>query len=228
MAYKDIEKRRENDRRYYERNKEKIKARKREAAKIWYQTHKDKRKEYLEKNKDRLREYRINYNREYYQNHKEEHRVYNRLWASRNKEKLREKKRLYRLNNLSKFREYGRNYYQKQKLKIFQAIKDTAKDILKITNQNFVNNSPSQVVVKPKRKYKNVIYEKIYEIMGTSEGFNRFCKLFKRQSSYKGNESKEEYQREYQKKNKEQYRKNAQKYYEKNKEKILAKQKKSI
>ena len=47
MAYKDIEKRRENDRRYYERHKEEIKARKREAAKIWYKTHKDKRKEYL-------------------------------------------------------------------------------------------------------------------------------------------------------------------------------------
>ena len=156
MAYKNIEKRRENDRRYYERHKEEIKARKREAAKIWYHTHKDKRKEYLKKNKDRIREYRKeylkknkdrireyqnNYNREYYQNHKEKHKVYNRLWVLKNKEKLREKKRLYRLNNLSKFREYGRKYYQRKKLKAFQAIKDTAKEILKITNQNFINNN---------------------------------------------------------------------------------------
>ena len=141
MAYKDIEKRRENDKRYYKRHKEEIKARKREAAKIWYHTHKDKRKEYLKKNKDRIREYRNNYNREYYQNHKEKHKVYNRLWVLKNKEKLREKKRLYRLNNLSKFREYGRKYYQRKKLKAFQAIKDTAKEILKITNQNFINNN---------------------------------------------------------------------------------------
>ena len=180
MAYKDIEKRRENDRRYYERHKEEIKARKREAAKIWYHTHKDKRKEYLKKNKDRIREYRNNYNREYYQNHKEKHKVYNRLWVLRNKEKLREKKRLYRLNNLSKLRLYGRKYYQKQKLKMFQAIKNTAKNILITSNQNICNNTPSQVVVKPKRKFKNAIYEKIYEIMGTPEGFNRFCNLIKK------------------------------------------------
>jgi hypothetical protein len=179
MAYKDIEKRRENDRRYYERNKEEIKARKREAAKIWYKTHKDKRKEYLEKNKDRIKEYQINYNREYYKNHKEEHKIYNRLWNLKNKEKLREKKRLYRLNNLSKLREYGRKYYQRQKLKAFQAIKDTAKEILKITNQNFINNNLSQAVVKPQRIWKNKIYERIYEIMGTPEGFSRFCQLFK-------------------------------------------------
>lgn len=180
MAYKDIEKRRENDRRYYERNKEEIKARKREAAKIWYNTHKDKKKEYLEKNKTKIKEYRINYNREYYQNHKEEHRVYNRLWALKNKEKLKEKKRLYRLKNLYKFREYGRKYYKKQKLKIFQAIKNTAKDILKTANQNFINNNQSQVVVPPKKKWKNAIYEKIYEILGTPEGFKNFCNLIKK------------------------------------------------
>lgn len=180
MAYKDIEKRRENDKRYYKRHKEEIKARKREAAKIWYHTHKDKRKEYLKKNKDRIREYRNNYNREYYQNHKEKHKVYNRLWVLKNKEKLREKKRLYRLNNLSKFREYGRKYYQKQKLKMFQAIKNTAKEILKIANQNFINNNLSQVVVKPKRKWKNEIYQRIYELLGTPEGIKKFCDLIKR------------------------------------------------
>lgn len=183
MAYKDIEKRRENDRRYYERNKEEIKARKREAAKNWYQKNKNKRKEYLEKNKDRIREYRISYNREYYQNHKEEHRIYNRLWVLKNKEKLKEKKRLYRLNNLSKFREYGRKYYQRQKLKMFQAIKNTAKEILKITNQNFINNNPRQV--KPKRKWKNEIYEKIYEVLGTPEGFKNFCNLIKQKKCCK-------------------------------------------
>ena len=179
MAYKDIEKRRENDRRYYERHKEKIKARKREAVKLWYHTHKDKRKEYLEKNKDRIRAYRVNYNRQYYQEHKEEHNAYNRLWALKNKEKIREKNKLYRLNNLYKIREYCRNYYHKQKLKAFQVIKDTAKDILKTANQNFINNNQSQVVVKQKRIWKNKIYERIYEILGTPEGVSRFCELFK-------------------------------------------------
>lgn len=225
MAYKDIEKRRENDRRYYERHKEKIKARKREAVKLWYHTHKDKRKEYLEKNKDRIRAYRVNYNKQYYQNHKEEHNAYNRLWASKNKEKVKEKNRLYRLNNLYKVREYGRNYYQKQKLKAFQAIKNTAKEILITSNQNFIKNNQSQIVVKPKRVWKNKIFERIYELLGTPAGVERFNELLKRQSSYKGSKSKEEYQREYQKKYKEQHRKNSQKYYEKNRKKILAKQK---
>ena len=179
MGYKDIEKRREYERRYYQKHKEKIKARKREAVKLWYHTHKDKRKEYLEKNKDRIREYRINYNRQYYQNHKEEHRAYNRLWASKNKEKIKEKNKLYRLNNLYKIREYCRNYYHKQKLKAFQVIKNTAKEILITSNQNFINNNPSQIVVKQKRIWKNKIYERIYEIMGTSEGFSRFCELLK-------------------------------------------------
>ena len=69
------------------------------------------------------------------------------------------------------------------------------------------------------------IAERLSEILKTPQGFNRLCQLLKRQSSYKGNKSKEEYQREYQKKYKEQHRKNSQKYYEKNRKKILAKQK---
>ena len=58
--------------------------------------------------------------------------------------------------------------------------KDTAKEILKITNQNFINNNLSQVVVKPKRKWKNEIYQRIYEVLGTPEGIKIFCSLIKR------------------------------------------------
>lgn len=183
MAYKDIEKRRENDRRYYERHKEKIKARKREAVKLWYHTHKDKRKEYLEKNKDRIRAYRVNYNKQYYQNHKEEHNAYNRLWTKKNRDKVNERRRVYYHKNIDRCRKYSRDWFreysQRQKLKTLQAIKNVSKNILKTTNQNFTNSNPSQVVVKQKRKWKNKIYERIYEIMGTPEGFSRFCELFK-------------------------------------------------
>lgn len=62
-----------------------------------------------------------------------------------------------------------------------QAIKSTAKDILKTTNQNFINKTPSQAKKITKKEFKNQIFKQIYEILGTPEGWTRFCKLITKQ-----------------------------------------------
>ena len=87
MPYKDPENQRENSRKYYEENKERIQEYNRE----WYKANKEKRREY---------------NREYREANKERIQEYKRDWYKANKERLQER----RDANKEKKQEYNREY----------------------------------------------------------------------------------------------------------------------
>ena len=87
MPYKDRKNQRENSRKYYEENKERIQEYNRE----WYKANKEKRREY---------------NREYREANKERIQEYKRDWYKANKERLQER----RDANKEKKQEYNREY----------------------------------------------------------------------------------------------------------------------
>ena len=87
MPYKDRKNQRENSRKYYEENKERIQEHNRE----WYKANKEKRREY---------------NREYREANKERIQEYKREWYKANKERLQER----RDANKEKKQEYNREY----------------------------------------------------------------------------------------------------------------------
>ena len=150
----------------------KDKEKRREWLKQYRLTHQENflkyKKKYREKKRERLREI----GRNYYHKHKDERR-----------EILKERNKQYRIEHKEYFKEYLKKYREKQKIKALQAIKNTAKDILKTTNQNFINKTPSQAKKTTKKEFKNQIFQQIYEVLGTPEGWDRFCKLLNKQSA---------------------------------------------
>jgi len=106
MPYKDRKNQRENSRKYYEENKERIQEHNRE----WYKANKEKRREYnreyREANKERIQEYSREYSREYREANKERIQEYKRDWYKANKERLQER----RDANKEKKQEYNREY----------------------------------------------------------------------------------------------------------------------
>ena len=99
----------------------------------------------------------------------------------KDREQRKERNKQYRIAHKEYFQEYLKKYREEQKLKALQAIKNTAKEILIQTNQNFIKNNPSQAKKITKKEFKNQIFKQIYEIMGTPEGWNRFCQLLNKQ-----------------------------------------------
>ena len=162
MAYKDPQKRREWQKQYR-------------------LTHKESFKKYREENRERIRKI----GRNYYHRHKNEKKEIkherNKQYRITHKEYFKERNQQYRNTHKEYFKEYLKKYREEQKIKALQAIKSTAKDILITTNQNFINSNPSQVKKITKKEFKNQIFQQIYEILGTPEGWDRFCKLLNKQ-----------------------------------------------
>lgn len=163
------------------KDKEKDREQRKERNKQYRLTHKEYlreyQKKYREKNRDKIRKIGL----KYYHKHKDERRE---IQKERNKQ--------YKLTHKEYFKEYlkkySAEYRKKQKLKALQAIKSTAKDILKTTNQNFINSNYSQAKKITKKEFKNQIFKQIYEILGTPEGWTRFCKLLTKQTHQQNKE----------------------------------------
>ncbi len=69
-------------------------------------------RKYYEKNREKVREYNKEKAREYYENNKNKEKLLerNRLWKENNKEKISEQQRKYRKDNKEKLREANKNY----------------------------------------------------------------------------------------------------------------------
>jgi hypothetical protein len=115
---------------YYEKNKDKLKVKYKETAKIYYEKNKDKVKEYkkrylskdenknkqketakiyYEKNKEKILEYRNNYNKIYYEKNKEKIEKTAKIYRKNNKEKITKRKTEYnkkrkKIDSIYKFR----------------------------------------------------------------------------------------------------------------------------
>lgn len=102
-------KQREASKRFYAKNKDKIK----ESNRIYRETNEDKAKEYRTANKEKKKEYnnkpsavekRKEYNRIYNAKNKDKAKEQNRLWYAKNKDKVAEEGKIYRLKNKEKNR----------------------------------------------------------------------------------------------------------------------------
>jgi len=83
-------------RRYYHRNKEKIK---------------EKHKKWCQENNEKLNEYR----RRYYHRNKEKIKEHQKRWCQKNNEKLNKYRKKYYENNKEHIKEYQKKWYQKKK-----------------------------------------------------------------------------------------------------------------
>ena len=140
MPYKDPEKAKEYNRKYYQENREKIlenrkkyceenkekileksreyyiknKEAKNEYRKKYYEENIDKvlenRKKYCEENKEEI----LEKSRKYYKENKEEILEGNKKWREENKEKLREGNKKYRQENKEKIKKYRSEYYKEK------------------------------------------------------------------------------------------------------------------
>ena len=105
MPYKDKEKERQNRKKYYRKNKEKILKKMRLYGKKWYQ-----------KNKERVQLQ----HREWYQKNKEKRAQYHKKYNQENKEKVSQRGKKYYQKNIERIRKRNRKYNQKNKEKRLQ------------------------------------------------------------------------------------------------------------
>lgn len=102
------QKKKEQDKEYYELNKEKIL----EKVKEYREKNKEKiselNKEYCEKNKEMILEYQ----KEYREKHQEKKKIQDKEYRENNKEKISEYQKEYRENNKEKLQEYQKEYYE--------------------------------------------------------------------------------------------------------------------
>ena len=108
------EERREYNREYRIKNRDRFNVR----ARKYYQKHKKKHiacvMSWKERNPEKIKEY----NRRHRQTHKEQKKEYDRKYNQQNKERVRERRRKYRLQNKEKLNECSRRHYQKNKERI--------------------------------------------------------------------------------------------------------------
>ena len=88
---------REYQKRFYEKNKDKILAR----HKDWREKNQDYMKTYREKNRDKM----LEQNKLYYQNNKKKRAKYNETWRKKNSDKVNQYRRQYRQNIKNKTQE---------------------------------------------------------------------------------------------------------------------------
>ena len=95
MPNKDPQKRKEYNRKYRQKNKEKVS----EAQKQW-----------VEKNREKSLAYHREYNKDWYQKNKEEHDARGKEWSKNNIRRRREIGRKYAKNNPDKMKVFFQNY----------------------------------------------------------------------------------------------------------------------
>lgn len=141
----------EYHKKYYQKNKDKIKG---------YQ------KEYRQKNKDKIKEYQKEYNKEYYQN---------------NKDKIKEYQTEYYQNNKDKIKEYQKNFYKFKRMlgELIFRLGNLGEYALysmsegKIEDKNFTNDFSLyiEVVSDP---YKQIQMETIFNLLFKDSDTLRF------------------------------------------------------
>ena len=104
----------EIEKKYKEKNKEKIFRRSKEYNEKNKEELSEKRKEYNEKNKDRQKEWR--------EKNKEEQSKKRKEYYEKNKDKLLEKSKVYNEQNKEKIVEYKKDYYEKNKEKLVERL----------------------------------------------------------------------------------------------------------
>jgi len=105
MVYKNIEKKRERDKRYYKDNHEKIRFQWNE----WSKNHPENRKKYRKKYHGEHPEKVSEYNKKYRKKHPEKVRERNKKYYNENREKEKERWKTWYKNNIEKYREYKRS-----------------------------------------------------------------------------------------------------------------------
>ena len=106
MPYKDPEKQREANKKWYEENKEK----KRESNKKWREENPEYSKKWAEENPEKRREI----NKKWEEENKEKRAEYRKKWAEENPEKLRESSKKWEEENKEERAEY-KNKWRKEK-----------------------------------------------------------------------------------------------------------------
>ena len=125
MPYKDPEKAKEYNRKYYQENREKILENRKKYCEENKEKILEKSREYYIKNKEAKNEYRKKYYEEnidkvlenrkkYCEENKEEILEGNKKWREENKEKLREGNKKYRQENKEKIKKYRSEYYKEK------------------------------------------------------------------------------------------------------------------
>lgn len=118
VRQRDVIAKKEYDRVYYLKNKEKVLKRhnlwkKKNSDKVkagyknYYQEHKEEKKEYARRNRDRIREY----NKKYKEDRREYFKKYNKAYRIKNKKKLQQHDKDYYKKNRKKILEYKHRSY---------------------------------------------------------------------------------------------------------------------
>ena len=95
---------------YYDDNKEKLNVQGRINAKVFYENHKDQKKEYYEVNKDKIRDKQ----QQYYEDNKDIIKIQSKVHRETHKKEMKQ----YRQENAEIIKEYNANYYEANKEKI--------------------------------------------------------------------------------------------------------------
>jgi len=147
--------RKEYNKKYYLKNKEKRKESQKEYALNNKEKIKEKRKEYRLNNKEKINERK----KEHYLNNKEKINERNKEYILNNKEKLKEYRKEYYLNNKEKINERNKEYRLNNKEKI---------------NEYFKQRKKTDPLFKLSGSIRNLIYYSI-----TRQGYSKRSKTYK-------------------------------------------------
>jgi hypothetical protein len=106
------EERKEYNKQWYQKNKERIK----QFRQYHKEIRKKSQKEYYEKNKKRI----LNQKKQYGKNNKERIKKYKKQYCEKNKEKISQNKKQYYQNHKEEKKQYGKIYKQNNKEKIYK------------------------------------------------------------------------------------------------------------
>ena len=101
----------ENHKKYYENNKEKIKEKQKEYREKNKEHIKEREKEYREKNKEKIKKEK----KEYREKNKEKRKEYIKEYCEKNKEKIKKYQEIYYEKNKEKIKKYQEIYYENNK-----------------------------------------------------------------------------------------------------------------
>ena len=117
------------DRKYHEKNKERIAKRKKE----YNQKNREKVMEYGRKYRENNKEKIMIYQKKYIQNNRDKSLKWQRTYREKNRDKIYERTKIYRENNKDKVIEWKRKYYENNKDKVIES------------HKKYRENSPYQI-----------------------------------------------------------------------------------